>query len=297
MNDKIFVALFTELIRRAATDLPADVEDALRAACDREEGISRKTLEVILSNIAMARQGSSPLCQDTGLQTWTVCYPRAWDAAKVRSWVFQAARAATKKGYLRPNTVSPVTSANTGDNTGEGHPIVELVPWGKREIRASVLLKGGGSENVSSQMSLPDTTIGAGRDLEGVRKAVLKMIHAAQGRGCSPGIAGVCIGGDRQTGYKVAKAQLKRLLGDRSRDRTLAQLEERLLREANELGIGPMGFGGKTTVLGVKIAAAARHPASFFVTLAYACWACRRWSVKAGADGKRPVFSQKPLTV
>jgi fumarate hydratase class I len=290
-----FTEIFTELVRRASCDLPRDVENALKGALGREEGISKEVISVLLENIRLARKESGPMCQDTGLHTWTVRYPSAWDAELLRSRIVEATVRATKLGYLRPNAVNPVTGANSGDNTGLHHPIIELGPWKKSYLTADLLLKGGGSENVSSQLSLPDASIGAGRDLDGVRRAVLKMIHAAQGRGCSPGIAGVCIGGDRQTGYKVAKAQLKRQLGDRNGDRTLAALEKVILEEANSLDVGPMGFGGRTTVLGVKIAAAARHPASFFVTMAYGCWALRRWSLKAGRNGARPVYSQKPF--
>lgn len=295
MKDKIFIKIFIELIRRASTDLPRDIENALKAAQGKERGISRQAIGTLLENIRLARRRSLPICQDTGLHTWTVHYPRNWDANKVRLWIDEAARKATAEGYLRPNAVNPVTNSNSGDNTGLWHPIVEPVPWKNNYITADLLLKGGGSENVSSQLSLPDLSIGAGRDIDGVRKAVLKMIQAAQGRGCSPGIAGICIGGDRQTGYKVAKSQLKRPLTDRNTDTALARLEARILKEANVLGIGPMGFGGKTTILGVKVAKAARHPASFFVTMAYGCWALRRWSVRAGGEGTRPVFSQKPF--
>jgi fumarate hydratase class I len=241
-----FTEIFAELIRRASSDLPRDVESALREALEREEGTSREVISVMLRNILLARKESGPLCQDTGLQTWTVRYPFMWDAELLRSRIAEATARATRQGYLRPNAVSPVTSANSGDNTGLHHPIIELEPWKKGFMTADILLKGGGSENVSSQLSLPDASIGAGRDLDGVRRAVLKMIHAAQGKGCS-------------------------------------------------LGIGPMGFGGRTTVLGVKIAAAARHPASFFVTMAYGCWALRRWSLKAGKDGAKPSYSQKPF--
>ena len=139
---------------------------------------------------------------------------------------------------------------------------------------------------MSRQYSLPDAALGAGRDLEGVRKCILDAVQKIQGYGCAPGILGVCIGGDRATGYEVAKEQLLRPLDEKRlqstavdgcrRGKPLAALEQRLLREANFLGIGPMGLGGKTTLLGVKIAARPRVPASFFVTVAYMCWACRR---------------------
>ena len=136
---------------------------------------------------------------------------------------------------------------------------------------------------MSRQYSLPDAALGAGRDLEGVRKCILDAVQKIQGYGCAPGILGVCIGGDRATGFEVAKEQLLRPLDEVSGLRVtgyeVARLEKQLLREANELGIGPMGLGGKTTLLGVKIASRPRVPASFFVTIAYMCWACRRRSL------------------
>lgn len=135
-------------------------------------------------------------------------------------------------------------------------------------------MKGGGSENMSRQYSLPDAALGAGRDLEGVRRCVLDAVVKAQGYGCAPGILGVCIGGDRATAYETAKCQLLRPLNEKPSD-----FESRLLKEANSLGIGPMGLGGKTTLLGVKVAFRPRVPASFFVTVAYMCWACRRRTI------------------
>ena len=133
---------------------------------------------------------------------------------------------------------------------------------------------------MSRQYSLPDSALGAGRDMEGVRKCILDAVQKIQGYGCAPGILGVCIGGDRATGFEVAKEQLLRPLDEVSGLRVagceVARLEKQLLREANSLGIGPMGLGGKTTLLGVKIASRPRVPASFFVTIAYMCWACRR---------------------
>ena len=295
MNEKKMIEFFVELIRRASTDLPDDIEKALASARRRESGVARQAVGVILENIRLARHNAVPLCQDTGLHTWTVHHPFTWDVDKIRSWIIEATIRATSAGLLRPNAVDPVTGANSGNNTGEAHPMIELTAWKRNYLTAGLLLKGGGSENVSSQVSLPDAGIGAGRDIEGVKKAALKIILAAQGRGCAPGIMGLCVGGDRQTGYRIAKAQLKRPLDDRNSDPALARLEKSILEAANGLGIGPMGFGGKTTLLGVKAARAARHPASYFVTAAYGCWALRRWNLKIDAHGRRPAFSQKPF--
>ena len=143
-------------------------------------------------------------------------------------------------------------------------------------VRVRLLMKGGGSENVGRQYSLPDAELGAGRDLDGVRRCVLDAVYRAQGNGCAPGILGVCIGGDCATGFEVAKAQLLRSLDDHAENAEIAALEARLLDEINTLGIGPMGMGGTPTALGVKIGTASRVPASYFVTVAYMCWCCRR---------------------
>jgi fumarate hydratase class I len=151
--------------------------------------------------------------------------------------------------------------------------------------RISLMLKGGGSENMSAQYSLPNSKIQAGRDMEGVRRCILDAVFQAQGQGCAPGILGVCIGGDRASGYLVAKKQLFRKLGDMNPLPLLASLEQTVLKEANELGIGPMGLGGKTTLLGVKIGTAGRHPASYFVTISYSCWATRRYTVELTETG------------
>ncbi|MCX8067403.1 MAG: fumarate hydratase [Anaerolineae bacterium] len=268
-----------ELIRRASTDLPADVEGALRAAYAQEEpgSAAASTLAAILENVALARQRSQPICQDTGTPIFHVHYPAGMRAGELRAKMEEAVAEATRRAYLRPNAVDSLTGRNSGNNLGIGFPVFhfeEVAPDAPLEV--ALLLKGGGSENVSIQYSLPYEPLKAGRDLEGVRRVVLDAVHRAQGEGCAPGILGVCIGGDRSTGYTYAKMQLLRPLDDTNPVPELAALEERLFRECNDLGVGPMGFGGKTTVLGVKIGTAHRLPASFFVTVAYMCWACRR---------------------
>lgn len=267
-----------ELIRRASTDLPADVEAALRAARDREEAGSAaaSTLTAILENVALARARSQPICQDTGTPIFHIRYPAGMSARELRAQAEAAIAEATRRAYLRPNAVDSVTGRNSGNNLGIGFPVFHMEEGPEEALEVALLLKGGGSENVSIQYSLPDESLKAGRDLEGVRRVVLDAVHRAQGEGCAPGILGVCIGGDRGTAYTYAKMQLLRPLDDVNPVPELAALEEQLQRECNELGVGPMGFGGKTTIFGVKIGAVHRLPASFFVTVAYMCWACRR---------------------
>lgn len=275
------VEAFTELIRRAATDLPKDVREKLVWAMGEEKPGSNahSALGLVLRNVAEAKAASAPLCQDTGTNTWYVRLPDGARTEEIRKAITKATAQATRRCYLRPNTVDSVTSANPGNNLGIGHPVVHFRTWKRPGIQADLLLKGGGCENVSAQISLPDARLGAGRDPAGVRVAVLQAVHRAQGRGCAPGILGVAIGGDRAAGYHAAKEQLLRLLPDANPDPVLAALESQITAGANRLGVGPMGFGGYTTVLGAKVAKLHRLPATFFVTVAYSCWACRRASV------------------
>ena len=275
-----------QLIRETSSSLPPDVEKVLRTQLAKEKKAKNAAavlnLSTILDNVKLARKQGTPLCQDTGTLTFFVDERLR---RKVTPTVLKRAVAiATEKGYLRKNTIDSVTGKSYDDNVCEGAPVIHYVE-GEREEggarreegggRVTLLMKGGGSENMSRQYSLPDATLGAGRDLAGVRKCLLDAVVKTQGYGCAPGILGVCIGGDRATGYEMAKLQLLRPLRDRAKGE-LGKLEKRILEEANTLGIGPMGLGGKTTLLGVKIAARPRVPASFFVTVAYLCWAARR---------------------
>jgi len=265
------------LIRETSSSLPEDVEKALRKARRGEASNQGATvvLKTILDNVVLARRQGTPLCQDTGTLTFFVDETLR---RKVTPIVIREAVAlATERGYLRKNCLDAATGRSYDDNCADGAPVIHYAD--RKDGSVTLLLKGGGSENMSRQYSLPDATLGAGRDLEGVRRCVLDAVQRAQGYGCAPGVLGVCIGGDRATGYDTAKEQLLRPLSDRA-DGALGELERRLLKEANSLGIGPMGLGGKTTLLGVKLAARPRVPASYFVTVAYMCWALRRRSMK-----------------
>ena len=270
------------LIRRTSSRLSADVLGALAAAIRREaKGSSaRMILETLVQNAALARRKGTPMCQDTGTLTFFV--DERLRGLVTPAAVKKAVAVATEKGWLRRNTIDSVSGRSIDSNTCDGAPVIHYVPAKSRRAAPAVtlLMKGGGSENMSRQYSLPDATLGAGRDLEGVRRCVLDAVHKAQGYGCAPGILGVCVGGDRAGGFEEAKHQLLRRLDDTNRDPALARLEKRLVREANALGIGPMGLGGRTTVLGVKIGSRPRVPASFFVTVAYLCWAARRQSMR-----------------
>ena len=275
-----WVATLVDLVRRASTRLPDDVLAALRSSKEAAEVPRAGTiLSTICQNAELAAQNATPMCQDTGTLTFGVEHPAGVGQRRIAEAIRQAVAAATARGFLRQNTILPVDGRSVADNVADGAPSIHFEEVDDGPVRVHLLLKGGGCENMSCQYSLPDASLSAGRDLAGVRACVLHAVWRAQGMGCAPGILGVCIGGDRAEGYVRAKRQLLRPLGDESPDPLIAGLERTLLKEANSLGIGPMGLGGNTTLLGVKIAGASRLPASFFVTIAYSCWACRRQSV------------------
>jgi len=287
MNEKLVNQLY-ELIKSSSTDLSPDVEDALVEAMEKEPpgSTSANTFHAILNNIQMARDGRTPICQDTGSLVVYVHHPLGMDTAQFRASLEAAAERATREFLLRPNAVDPVTGKNSGNNVGINTPYISFEQWDKPEIRVDLMQKGGGSENVSAQYKLPESSLSAGRDLKGVRKCVLDAVYQAQGKGCSPGIVGIGIGGDRSTCYLLAKKQLFRKMGDPSPDPELAELEKGLMEDLNKLGIGPMGFGGRTTVLGVFAAKQHRHPATYYVSVSYMCWACRRKGMTITKEGE-----------
>jgi len=278
LNQTDLTDVFVELIRRAATCLPADMRGALAKAKDREDSGSAAegAFITILDNVKMAEANSTPICQDTGTPIFEIYYPLGVSTRKIADQIRKAAAVATEQNYLRPNAVDSLTGENSGDNTGIDFPTMHFHEWDEPGIHVDLLLKGGGCENVSTQYKLPDARLGAGRDLEGVRRVVLDAVNNAQGKGCAPAVLGIAIGGDRGASYSKSKQQLFRPLADANENPDLAELEERLYAETNELGIGPMGFGGKTSVLGVKIGSLHRLPASYYVSIAYMCWANRR---------------------
>jgi fumarate hydratase, class I len=268
-----------ELIRLASTDLPPDVEASLKEALEREEpgSAARGALQTILKNVELSRQNATPICQDTGTPIFYVYYPEGWSTRRMRQQIEAAVVEATRLAYLRPNSVDAISGKNSGNNLGgEYFPSVHFHEVEGDDLTIELMLKGGGCENVGAQYSLPDSRLGAGRDMEGVRRVVLDAVHKAQGQGCAPGVLGVAIGGDRGSSFLASKEVLFRPLEDANPDPELQGLEERLTQEANQLGIGPMGFGGKTTVLGTKATGLNRLPASFYVSVSYMCWAYRR---------------------
>jgi len=274
-----------ELITQTSANLPPDVRAAMGIAMSREDPGTQasQALGIIASNIDMAHEDEAPICQDTGMPTFLIRTPIGVNQLEIRRAVYGAIAEATKRGKLRPNSVDSITGKNSGNNLGEETPVLHFEQWEEDQIEIRLILKGGGCENKNIQYSLPcelDHMGRAGRDMEGVRKCILHAVWQAQGQGCAPGALGVCIGSDRAHGYELAKYQLFRTLDDVNPDPELAKLEARIMDEANRIGVGAMGFGGKSSLIGCKITAANRLPASFFVSVAYDCWAYRRLGVR-----------------
>jgi fumarate hydratase class I len=271
------------LIVRTSTDLPPDVRAAMRVAMDREdEPRATQALSIIGQNIDQAAEVEGAICQDTGMPTFEVKTPIGVNQVALKAQIREAVAEATRRGKLRPNSVDSLTGQNSGNNLGPGTPIIHFDQWEHDEIEVKLILKGGGCENMNTQYSLPAELAHLGRadrTLEGVRKCILHAVWQAQGKGCAPGAIGVAIGGDRTSGYVYAKEQLFRTLDDVNPDERLAALEAEIMATVNRLGVGTMGFGGRTSLIGCKVGVLNRLPASFFVSVAYDCWAFRRLGV------------------
>lgn len=276
-----------ELIRRTSAEIPDDVHEAIINSLENEKKgtIAESALKIIDRNIELAKRKSQPICQDTGSIIFYIDCPLDLDQISFSEIIREAVLAATKKGFLRQNSVDSLTGKNDGTNLGPGSPTIHFHQHRSPEVSVNLILKGGGCENVGAQYSLPNEKLKANRDLDGCRKVILDAILQAQGKGCGPGILGVCIGGDRATGYEFSKQQFLRRIPDKNPVAELDKLEQDIVSTANELGIGPMGFGGKTTLLGAKICVANRLPASYFVSISYMCWAYRRQGVLLGSKG------------
>jgi fumarate hydratase class I len=278
-----------ELITETSTNLPPDVRAAMSEVTGTEiPGTqSSQALNIILTNIDMAADDEGPICQDTGMPTFLVHTPVGVNQIGIKKAIREAVAEATRRGKLRPNSVDSLTGENSGDNLGVETPVMHFEQWERDEVEIKLILKGGGCENKNIQYSVPCTLDHLGRadrNLEGVRKCILHAVWQAQGQGCAPGAVGVCIGSDRAHGYDLAKNQLFRTLDDVNPNPALAKLEAEIMEEANRIGVGAMGFGGNASLIGCKIAAANRLPASFFVSVAYDCWAFRRLGILVDAE-------------
>ena len=278
-----------ELIRRTSSSLPEDVVQVLELNRSLEQSGSNAelALELVSKNIQMAKNRSMPICQDTGTISFYISTPIGFDQLALEIACVNAVSKATEIGFLRQNSVDSVDGKNSGNNLGPGSPTFHFHQHSESHVDLRLILKGGGCENMSAQYSLPTMIQGkrCDRDLDGVRAVVLDAIFQAQGKGCGPGFIGVCIGGDRASGYDYAKQQLLRTLDDVNHDPKLAELEALIMSDANKLEIGPMGFGGKFTIGGCKVGKLNRLPASFFVSVSYMCWAYRRRGVLLDLQG------------
>jgi fumarate hydratase class I len=284
-----FFTSVLDLIVKTSTELPPDVRAAMKTALVSEpEGTrSSQALTIIAQNIDLASDHEGAICQDTGMPTFEVHTPVGANQIWMRQQIRDAVAEATRRGKLRPNSVDSITGKNSGDNLGPGTPIIHFDQWDRDAIEIRLILKGGGCENTNAQYALPVELPHLGRadrTLDGVRKCILHAVWNAQGKGCAPGAVGVCVGGDRTSGYTHAKEQLFRTLDDINPDPRLAELEASIMATVNDLEIGTMGFGGKVTLIGCKIGALNRLPASFFVSVAYDCWAFRRLGVELNAS-------------
>jgi fumarate hydratase subunit alpha len=274
------------LIRKAETELPKDVVDALTHAYSIEEGIAKIQIETILKTIELAKTSGCPMCQDTGIQTFFITIGADSPYLhSIQKSIIDGVKKATIEIPLRPNTVDPFTGRNHADNTGEHIPSLTWDICEGNDARIIALPKGGGSENMSKLGMLKP-----GVGIEGVKRFVVDEMINAGGSPCPPTVVGVGIGGGADVAMKLAKTALLRPVGERHHERTIADVETELIKKINESGIGPMGLGGKTTVLDVHIEKAHRHPASLPVGIAVQCWADRRSTMVLHADRTWEVF-------
>ncbi len=266
-----------ELYKKVATSIPPDVEDAVKKASSSEENVEAKEfLSGILDTIRGARQSPRPVCIDTGIPTFRVMVPKGLSHIEIRNTIREATVLATEKVPLGPSAVDILTGENSGDNTGIGFPVVYIEEAPDDTLTVDLMLRSGECENYGRTYRLPLEKLNAGRDLDGVRKCVIDCVKRAGGKGCPPYTVGVGIGAAHDQVSVLASRQLFRKLPDFSEFPAIAELENRLLDEINHLGIGPLGFGGRTTAIGVKIGINHRHPESYLVDVSLSCWATRR---------------------
>ena len=289
-TEKIVEETALSLIRLAVIQLPQDVKDALKHAYDTETSEAGKiNLRAILENVELAEKTKTPVCQDTGTIIFYVkAGSQAPDLDKIEPALISATKKATTVIPLRPNAVDPMTGKNTGDNTGPHIPYVHWEITDGDTLDITVLPKGGGSENVcTTGMLVP------GEGINGLKKFVIETVVKSGSNPCPPNILGVAIGGGSDIAMKLAKKALLRPLNQPNPSPELAKLEKELLEAVNQLGIGPMGLGGKWTILGVNIDYAARHPASFPAAVAFNCWAARRATARIHPDGRVEYLTHK----
>ncbi|MDP6670528.1 MAG: fumarate hydratase [archaeon] len=273
MNEGDLKNKIVSLYEKTATELPNDIVFALEKAKEKEQDIiGKEIIAKILENVNQAKTDCLPICQDTGIPIFYIKRTKDYSEEDLRKIIDEATVIATEKIPLRPNAVDVLTDKNLGNK-----PIIHFEE--SEEFKIDLLLKGGGSENVSTIYQLPNQKINANRDLDGVRKSILDAVFNAQGKGCPPYIIGVAVGGNIEEVAHLSKKQLLRKITDLNPNNKLGEFEKEVLNEINQLNIGPQGLDGKTTTLGVKTIFTARHPASFFVGVSIGCWCLRRQSL------------------
>jgi len=288
INKDLVKSTVKELLRLASVELPSDVKKALMDAYEREvENVPKMQLKAILDNIELAEKTGTPMCQDTGVHIVYVKLGEV-EVEGLEDAIKEGVAEATATIPLRPNAVHPLTRKNPGTNVGLNMPYIYIEKIKDGFLEITVMPKGAGSENMSALAML---TPAAG--LKGVKEFILQTVVKAGGQPCPPGIIGVGIGGTADVAMKLAKEALLRPLGSRNPDPEVAKLEEELLEALNGLGIGPMGLGGKTTLLGVNIEVAYTHTASLPVAINYQCWAARRATARIYPDGRVEFISHK----
>ena len=290
MLEDIIEDTAVNLLRLAVTELPHDVKKAIRRAFKRERNETAKhQLHTIITNFELAEKTSTPICQDTGT---IIFYLKVGETFPIISPLPAILRKATKRATrtvpLRPNAVNPFTGSNSGDNTGNRLPQINwtIVPGEMLQITA--FPKGGGSENTCT-LGMLNPSLG----MKGIKRFVVDAVVAAGGKPCPPILLGVGIGGGSDIALKLAKEALLRPINRRHNEPEVAELEKELLTLTNLTGIGPMGLGGDTTVLGVNVEYAHRHPASLPVGVAFQCWAARRASAEIASNGRVEYLVQK----
>ena len=288
-DSKLVENVAFNILKQAVIFLPEDVKQALKKAFSEETEPGKTQLRAILDNIDLAEKYQAPVCQDTGT---IIYYVKAGDKvkslSKVEEALINATRRATKEVPLRPNSVNPFDGKNSGDNTGRYIPFLNWEITSGDSLELTVMTKGGGSENVCvGGMIVP------GEGIRGLKKFVVDAVVKAGAQPCPPNILGIAMGGGADISMKLAKKALLRPLTEHNPNPEIAALEKEIFEAANMTGIGPMGLGGKTTVLGVHIDFAYRHPASFPAAVAFNCWAARRASARINADGTVEYLTHK----
>jgi len=281
ISEQLVKDVTVELLRKTVTVMPEDVVNELNVAMDREtEAVPKMQLKAILDNLALAEKTTTPLCQDTGVTIFYVSLPRCLNVDVAKA-IREGVGIATKEVPLRPNAVHPITRKNPGDNVGKGMPWINYKIWDKDYVEITVMTKGAGSENMSQLAMLTPS-----QGMKGIKEFILNTVLRASSNPCPPTILGVGIGGSSDISAKLAKEALLRPINKPNDDPEIAALEKDLKDAINELGIGVMGLGGKTTVLGVNIEYAFCHTASLPVTVNVQCWAARRGIAQIYPDGK-----------